>query len=101
VDFVSPPSSGLDRNVDNDEGDPLRFIKLDDLYARGATPLRQAAEEDLLLVVVGDGELATFDEAKRSQCWIKAMKEGMASIEQNDTWKLVKLPLGHKAIGLK
>jgi hypothetical protein len=52
-------------------------------------------------VVVGDGELATFDEAKRSQCWIKAMKEGMASIQQNDTWKLVKLPLGHKAIGLK
>jgi hypothetical protein len=42
VDFVSPPSSGLDHNVDNDEGDPLRFRKLDDLYARGATPLWQA-----------------------------------------------------------
>jgi hypothetical protein len=29
------------------------------------------------------------------------MKEEMVSIEQNNTWKLVKLPHGHKAIGLK
>jgi hypothetical protein len=54
-----------------------------------------------LLVAVGDGEPATFEEAKGSECWIKAMKEEMASIEQNNTWKLVNLPPGHKAIGLK
>ena len=42
-----------------------------------------------------------FEEAKGEQCWLKAMEEEMASIEQNSTWKLAKLPLGHKAIGLK
>jgi hypothetical protein len=29
------------------------------------------------------------------------MKEEMASIEQNNTWKLVNVPKGHKPIGLK
>jgi hypothetical protein len=54
-----------------------------------------------LLVAVGDGEPATFEEAKRDQHWVKAMREEMASIEQNNTWKLVDMPRGHKAIGLK
>jgi hypothetical protein len=108
VEFVSPPSSDPDLDIDHDDGNPLRFRKLDDIYALGAAPLReeeqQAAEEELLvelLVVGGDGEPATFEEAKGSECWIKAMKEEMASIEQNSTWKLVNLPPGHKAIGLK
>ena len=104
VEFVSPPSQGLDLDADNGVGDPLRFRLLDDIYARGAAPLEDAgggtAEGDLLLAA-GDGEPATFEEAKGEQCWLKAMKEEMASIEQNSTWKLVKLPRGHKAIGLK
>jgi hypothetical protein len=53
------------------------------------------------MVAVGDGEPATFEEARHEQSWIKAMREEMASIEQNQTWKLVDLPRGHRAIGLK
>ena len=33
--------------------------------------------------------------------WIKAMNEEIRSIEQNQTWRLVKLPPGRKAIGVK
>jgi hypothetical protein len=53
------------------------------------------------MVAVGDGEPTTFEKAKREQCWLKAMKEEMGSIKQNSTWKLVDLPRGHRAIGLK
>ena len=58
-----------------------------------------AVDEDLLLAV-GE-ELATFEEARREECWRQAMKEEMSSIEQNRTWKLVNLPHGHWPIGLK
>ena len=100
---MSPPSRGVDLDNDNDDGAPLRFRKLDDLYASGVA-LEEAEEVAAcgeLLVAVGDGEPATFEEAKREQCWLKAMKEEMASIEQNNTWKLVNLPRCHKLIGLK
>jgi hypothetical protein len=53
------------------------------------------------MVAVGDGEPATFEEARGDWSWIKAMREEMASIEHNNTWSLVSLPRGHRAIGLK
>jgi hypothetical protein len=70
---------------------------LDDLYEE----TEEAAVEGELLVAVGNGEPATFEEAKLEQCWLKAMKEEMASIEQNYTWRLVNLPCGHRPIRLK
>jgi len=33
--------------------------------------------------------------------WIQAMKDGIKSIAQNQTWQLVKLPPGRKAIGVR
>jgi len=47
VEFVSPPSQGLDLDADNDVDDPLRFRLLDDIYARGAAPLEDAGGEQL------------------------------------------------------
>lgn len=94
--FVSPPSRGVDLDNDNDPGAPLRFRRLDELLAN-PDPVGQQE----LMVAVGDGEPATFEEARREQSWIQAMREEMASIEQNNTWKLVDLPRGHRPIGLK
>jgi hypothetical protein len=37
----------------------------------------------------------------RHASWKKAMLDELTSIEQNQTWTLVSLPAGHKAIGLK
>ena len=40
---MSPPSRGVDLDNDNDDGDPLHFRKLDDLYASGVA-LEEAEE---------------------------------------------------------
>jgi hypothetical protein len=43
----------------------------------------------------------TLAEAERSPSWRKEMVEEMESIEDNQTWSLVDLPLGRRAIRLK
>ena len=50
------------------------------------------------------GEPTTYREAMLSQNsgrWQKAMNEEMMSLQENDVWKLVELPPGHKAIDNK
>ena len=42
-----------------------------------------------------------FEEAVQEEKWRIAMDEEMKAIEKNDTWALVSLPQGHKAIGVK
>jgi len=42
-----------------------------------------------------------YDEARGEEEWRKAMLEELSSIEQNNTWTLVNLPQGHRAIRLK
>nr|GMD05942.1 Retrovirus-related Pol polyprotein from transposon TNT 1-94 [Ipomoea batatas] len=42
-----------------------------------------------------------YDDAAREQVWRDAMIEEMNCIQKNNTWKLVDLPEGKKAIGLK
>jgi hypothetical protein len=46
-------------------------------------------------------EATSFKEAEKEECWRRAMEAEMQSIEENRTWNLVDLPLGHKMIGLK
>jgi hypothetical protein len=53
------------------------------------------------LNVVSSDEPNTFDEAEQDPCWRRAMPEETQSIEENGTWYLADLTLGHKAIGLK
>lgn len=104
VEFVSPPAHDLDLDIDTDEGDALRFRMLSDFYDIDTVPTEEEVEEALfgeLLMAVGEGEPSTVEEAKEQECWLKAMKAEMASIEENRTWTLVNLPHGHRAIGLK
>jgi hypothetical protein len=61
---------------------------------------KDKVEEQGLLLAAGE-EPATFEEAMRDVNWKKVMLDEMGSIEQNQTWTLVSLPPGHKAIGLK
>ena len=42
-----------------------------------------------------------YDEVARKEEWQQAMKEEMTAIEKNGTWKMVDLPEGKNAIGLK
>ena len=56
-------------------------------------------EEELLQVTMQ--EPLTFSEAIKERSWVEAMDVEIASIEKNNTWSLVELPAGQKAIGLK
>ena len=42
-----------------------------------------------------------FEEAVQDKRWRDAMDEEVKSIEKNDSWELVSLLKGHKAIGVK
>ncbi|KAK2451463.1 putative mitochondrial protein [Trifolium repens] len=44
---------------------------------------------------------STYEEAAKVNSWRKAMDSEIQSIEANDTWELVNLPPGVKAIGVK
>ena len=46
-------------------------------------------------------EAISFEEAIQDKRWKGAMDEEIKSIQKNDTWELVNLPIGQKAIGVK
>nr|KYP62158.1 Retrovirus-related Pol polyprotein from transposon TNT 1-94 [Cajanus cajan] len=43
----------------------------------------------------------SYIEASKSDCWVKAMREELATLEMNNTWTLTKLPPGKVAIGCR
>jgi hypothetical protein len=90
VEFVSPPA-GVTPTSEEGDGRLRRFRTIDNIVA-------EFAEE--LLLVVGE-EPATFAEAEPHPAWHAAMLEEMSAIEENGTWELTSLPLGHRPIGLK
>ena len=51
--------------------------------------------------VIQDVEPTCFENAIGNVHWDDAMNEEMAALESNDTWELVPLPNGKKAIGCK
>jgi hypothetical protein len=103
VEFVSPPcTTNLD--VDHDGAMLLRFRMLDNVLGLMGIPSLMKQEfmvDEDLLITTGDDEPTTFEEARGSAHWHKAMIEEMSSIVENKTWALVDLPLGHRPIGLK
>lgn len=58
------------------------------------------AECERLLSIINN-EPWNFAEAKELQVWVDACEDEIFSIEKNDTWELVDLPMGAKPIGLK
>lgn len=52
-------------------------------------------------VLMSKSELVNVEEALSDTKWICAMKEELESIQKNNTWELVDLPKGKKAIGVK
>lgn len=48
-----------------------------------------------------DEEPSSYQEGKQNPNWVEAMKAEMTSIERNNTWNLVELPIGRTPIGLK
>lgn len=46
-------------------------------------------------------EPANYEEARKNQKWVAAMKEELSMIEKNETWIMVKRPKRRKVIGVK
>ena len=54
-----------------------------------------------LAAITAGVELASFAEAVRDPRWHEAMKFGLQALENNNTWIVVSLPPGKRAIGYK
>ena len=70
-----------------------RFRSIEDLY--------ESTGEVHLVCLLADAEQIPFEEAVRDTKWKAAMDEEIKSIEKSETWDLVELPNGHKAIRVK
>ncbi|CAN6447769.1 unnamed protein product [Victoria cruziana] len=46
-------------------------------------------------------EPSSYNEAKNDKNWINAMNEELFALQNNNTWKIVDLPLGKKSIGCR
>ncbi|KAA3477274.1 retrovirus-related Pol polyprotein from transposon TNT 1-94 [Gossypium australe] len=53
------------------------------------------------LVMFAAADLVCFEEAVKNENWRIAMDLEIKSIEKNETWELIDLPLGGKKIGVK
>ncbi|XP_074307820.1 uncharacterized protein LOC141642784 [Silene latifolia] len=51
--------------------------------------------------VIKEHEPYTFKQTQQDPRWIEAMSKEITALEENQTWELVPLPNGHKAIGSK
>lgn len=96
---VPTPSSGSSNG-------PVRFRDLSDVYEHTVEIELDSDEEELedsegQALLVETGEPTCYREAADYQDWKDAMNKEMESIEKNNTWELVKLPVGKRPIGLK
>jgi hypothetical protein len=95
----TPPSKNLD--ADHEDYVPLRYKMMGELLGLGSPPghaIRNLSEQ---LFLANGEEPTTFKQAEQEESWRVAMADEINSIVENDTWKLVELPVGHQPIGLK
>ncbi|GJU61826.1 ribonuclease H-like domain, reverse transcriptase, RNA-dependent DNA polymerase [Tanacetum coccineum] len=91
VTSISSVGSAGSISSSTEGGAPKRYRTLTDLY-----------DETNEVLLLNDGEEPTsYSMACKHEEWKKAMKTELDSIERNNTWTLVELPPGRKAIGLK
>lgn len=70
---------------------------VDDVPVRGTRPISDIYERCNITV----SEPEDYEEAKKDQRWIAAMKEELSMIEKNKTWILVERPQDRKVTGVK
>lgn len=90
----------LDDSSDYDE-EPVRFRSLSEVY-EDTVEVNFASDTEIevnaLLALME--EPLSYQEAAGDAEWVAPMDSEMQSINKNQTWELVKLPAGHKPIGL-
>jgi hypothetical protein len=93
------PNDNMD--IDHDDA-PVKFRSIFEVYENseevGAT---SNTDEDVNVLLTEVDEPNNYQEAAGSDDWRGAMDSEIQSINKNKTWNLVKLPAGHKPIGIK
>lgn len=92
----SSSSSAQSKSSSSSSSEPQNFRLLSDIY--NETEELEAENEMLLL---GIDEPKNYIEAASEKAWEQAMNTEIEAIEKNNTWTLVELPPGNKAVGLK
>lgn len=85
-----------DSTMSSSSSEPRKFQLLDEIYDE-----TKEVEIENELFMLGIDEPNNYKEAATEEAWEQAMKDDIDSIERNNTWQLVELPPGHKAVGLK
>ena len=70
-------------------------------YVSGAGILSDEEQEENVAMFSSLSEPSSFHDAIQEECWKRAMRLEIESIEKNDTWELCDLPSGATAIGVK
>ncbi|KAM2556520.1 hypothetical protein TB2_013736 [Malus domestica] len=90
----SPASASSSGSLNEREVPRIRSLR--DLYE-----VAERLDNPTLFCLFADCEPIDFQEAMQDTKWRKAMDGEIEAIQKNDTWELVILPKGHKAIGVK
>jgi hypothetical protein len=91
----------LDDSSDYEE-ELVRYKSLNEVYENTEeVELTSDSDVEIIVLLAAMEEPSSYQEAAGDVEWIAAMVSEMRSINKNQTWELVKLPAGHKPIGLK
>jgi hypothetical protein len=94
VEFATPPEDDEDRLDTYYNGKPLRYRTMANIFDNHSpSPSSQRLFAELHLT--HSGKPANFAEAKDDLAWRAAMEQELKAVEQNCTWELVSLPVGH------
>jgi hypothetical protein len=87
-------------DVDHDNA-PLQFCAIDELIGNMVPPglMCHILNAELIFTLVE--EPTSFNDAEKEEAWRVAMCEEVKAIEENNSWELIVLPVGHRAINPK
>lgn len=91
---VTSSSSGSGRSKQ-------RLVWMKDYVCDGMGAVIEEDGVELIAMFVTEDDPESFEEAIKHEKWRKAMEAEIKSIEENNTWELVDLPMGEKVIGVK
>lgn len=90
-------SNSTSKMTGNSSEAPAQFRLLSNIY----NDTEEIVVPDVELLLIRIEEPKSFEEAKTSEEWNKAMRTELEAIEKNKTWVLTELPAGRKPICLK
>ncbi|CAJ2633694.1 unnamed protein product [Trifolium pratense] len=98
VDLATPPASPTPSSEEGESSSEKtpHFRSLQEIYE-----VTENQDNLTLFCLFADCEPMNFQEAFEKKTWRTAMDEEIKAIKKNETWELVSLPKGHKAIGVK